>query len=156
MSNQCKTLSILAIVLWLAGAGFVGFRMIRGNVSGVEDGRVVIQIKPEERDFVLTEMRMLLSSIQGISSGLAEQNTDRIIEAAQMSGMKMAADVNPALMMKLPMDFKTKGMEVHSEFDAFALEMGKDPRPEKAIQFLDAQLKRCVACHSSYKLVPEK
>ena len=35
-------------------------------------------------------------------------------------GMGMAADVEPAIMMKLPLPFKQMGMSVHRDFDAIA------------------------------------
>ena len=73
---------------------------------------------------ILGEMRMLLKAVHGVVTGLAgqDQTADRvqIEQAARSAGMGMAADVNPALMAKLPLPFKQMGMSIHKDMDALA------------------------------------
>ncbi|TXT26355.1 MAG: hypothetical protein FD134_599 [Gallionellaceae bacterium] len=66
--------------------------------------------------------------------------------------MGAAADVNPALMAKLPLPFKQLGMSVHHEMDelAVAAESGK-PAAELQ-QMLVSALSKCVACHAAWQI----
>jgi len=107
------------MVLWVISASFIGYKVIYGNAKKV-DTRVGITLLPVERDFVLSEMRLLLEGLQGIISGLANDNFEEVKVAARGSGMAVAQDVNPALILKLPLEFKTIGMGVHKSFDILA------------------------------------
>ena len=66
--------------------------------------------------------------------------------------MAAAADVNPLLMAKLPLAFKTLGMSVHRDMDeiANAAEGGK-PASE-LLKMTSKTLAKCVACHASWQI----
>ncbi len=55
-----------------------------------------------------------------VLAGLDNKDMAQIAQAARASGMASAADVNPALMSKLPMSFKDLGMSVHHAMDEIA------------------------------------
>ena len=114
-----KKMALGLMVLWVISASFIGYKVIYGNAKKV-DTRVGITLLPVERDFVLSEMRLLLEGLQGIISGLANDNFEEVKVAARGSGMAVAQDVNPALILKLPLEFKTIGMGVHKSFDILA------------------------------------
>jgi cytochrome c556 len=61
-------------------------------------------------------------------------------------------DVNPALMAKLPVEFKSLGMSVHHDMDdlAAAAEAGKTS--QELLGSLGQTLSKCVACHASWQL----
>ncbi|MBT3414928.1 MAG: hypothetical protein HOA32_14270 [Nitrospina sp.] len=142
------------MVLWVISASFIGYKVIYGNAKKV-DTRVGITLLPVERDFVLSEMRLLLEGLQGIISGLANDNFEEVKVAARGSGMAVAQDVNPALILKLPLEFKTIGMGVHKSFDILADNIkGKSSR--EILNEVNSIMDSCVGCHATYKLEVER
>ncbi|MCE9537357.1 MAG: hypothetical protein K8R65_13245, partial [Nitrospirae bacterium] len=119
-STFCRILLGLWVVTMVAGGWF----FVRGWTVPGMDGRTQIVLAPAERDMILGEMRMLLKAVHGVVTGLAgqDQAADRtqMEQAARSAGMGMAADVNPALMAKLPLPFKQMGMSIHRDMDALA------------------------------------
>ena len=53
-------------------------------------------------------------------SGLSNQNSAQAEEAARHVGLRMEADVDPALILKLPLAFKQMGMSIHRDMDRLA------------------------------------
>ena len=66
--------------------------------------------------------------------------------------MASAADVNPVLMAKLPIESNSWAWSVHREMDeiAKAAEDGK-PAPE-LLKMASNTLTKCVACHAAWQL----
>jgi hypothetical protein len=147
-----RTLSVVAIILWLVTIGVAVFFFVRGQTRAAPDGRTAVLLAPDERNLVLTEMRGMLSSVQGVVDGVKAANMKQVAQAARASGMAAAADVNPALMAKLPLEFKEFGLSVHRRFDEIATEADSDGSREQMLASLSAQLSACVACHASYRI----
>jgi len=149
---KSNKLASTAWLLWVATVFVLGWFFIRGNTAGGTDGRTAVVLKPAERDFVMLEMRGLLSATQQIVEGANQGDVTRIIKAARGAGMAAAADVNPTLMMKLPMGFKQLAMSLHGDMDeiAKAAQAGK-PVPELLKMTSDAMTK-CVACHAAWQI----
>ncbi len=141
--------------LWLATAIVVVVLFVRGSAAPATDGRLAIPLTPAERDLVLGEMRTMLTSVQGIVQGVHDNDLKRVAAAARASGMQAAVDTNPALMAKLPLEFKQLGMSVHHGFDdlADAIDGGKAGRDD-VLRQLGTQLVTCVACHQSFRIDP--
>ena len=146
----------ISIGLWLMTAAVVAVLFVRGSTVTSTDGRQAILLSPAERDLVLGEMRAMLGSVHGIVQGVHANDLAKVAAAARASGMAAAADVNPALMAKLPLEFKELGMSVHRGFDdlAMAVDRGAADRDE-ALRRLGAQLGACVGCHAAYRIAPE-
>ena len=149
---SARMLSVVAIALWLATVAVAGFFFIRGQTRVAADGRTAVLLAPDERDLVLTEMRGLLGSVQGVVDGVKAGNLKQVAEAARASGMAAAADVNPALMAKLPLEFKQLGLGLHRRFDEIASQADSGASREDILAALSAQLSACVACHASYRI----
>ena len=149
---KSNKLAQIALVLWIVTIAVFAWFFVRGNVTSGTDGRTAIVLQANERDLILTEMRGMLASTQGILEGATQGDLPRIAKAASASGMAAAADVNPALMAKLPMEFKQLGLEVHRDMDelAKAAEGGK-PAPE-LLKMASSVLTKCVACHAGWQL----
>ena len=150
-----KVLPITAILLWLVSVLVGGFFFVNGQTKMGTDERVSVQLKADERDFVLTEMRMLLDGVQSMTAGLAAGDMKQVSAAARAVGMASAADVNPALMLKLPLAFKQQGMAVHQQFDQIADKIDQGAQTNEILLDLSEQLGSCVACHSVYRLDTE-
>jgi len=142
----------IALLLWLVTIAIFTWYFVRGITVAGTDGRTAIVLQPGERDLVLSEMRGLLVATQQILEGANQGDMQRISKAAHAAGMAGAADVNPALMAKLPIEFKQLGMSVHQDMDdiAKAAENGK-PAAE-ILQMASDTLSKCVACHATWQI----
>lgn len=148
-SNMIAKISLL---LWVVTIAIFAWFFIRGSTTAGTDNRTAIVLHPSERDLILSEMRGLLVATHGILEGANQGDIKRIAQAARAAGMAAAADVNPALMAKLPLPFKTLGMSVHQDMDeiANAAEAGKQV-PE-LLQMATNTLSKCVGCHAEWQL----
>src|SRR3989338_10622029 len=148
---KSNRLAQIALLLWIVTVAVFGWFFIRGNTTAGTDNRTAVVLEAGERELILSEMRGLLASTQGILEGANQGDLQRIGKAARSAGMASAADVNPVLMAKLPMEFKQLGLSVHHEMDeiAKAAEDGK-PAPE-LLKMASNTLTKCVACHAAWQ-----
>ncbi len=145
-------LAIFALLLWLATITVFAWFFIRGVTTEGSDGRAAIVLQPAERDLVLSEMRGLLVATQQILEGVNQGDMQHIAKAARAAGMAGAADVNPALMAKLPVEFKQLGMSVHREMDDIAKAAEDGKSPAEILQMASDTLNKCVACHAAWQI----
>ena len=155
-----STLCWITLGLWIVTIGVAGWFFVQGWTTAGTDGRMHIVLAPAERDLILGEMRMLLKAVHGVVTGLAgqDQAADRtqIEQAARSAGMGMAADVNPALMAKLPLPFKQMGMSIHKDMDALADAVVRKETPQQILQRLSSMTARCTTCHDLYRFSAER
>lgn len=151
-----KTLCWLALLLWVVGVGMLSWFFITGITIPGDDGRTAIQLKPAERTFILKEMRQLLQAVHGVVTGLsdpdASQGRTQAAAAARSGGMEMAADANPALMLKLPLPFKQVGLSVHRDFDKLVEAITDGATSQQVLHRLSSITSRCTACHEMFQL----
>jgi hypothetical protein len=150
----------ITLGLWIVTIVAAGWFFVQGWTMTGTDGRMQIVLAPAERDLILGEMRMLLKAVHGVVTGLAgqDQEADRtqIEQAARSAGMGMAADVNPALMAKLPLPFKQMGMSIHKDMDALADAVVQKETPQQILQRLSSMTARCTTCHDLYRFSVER
>ena len=148
-------LGMVAVVLWVVTLVAAGWFFVNGLTIKGTDGRREILLAPNERDLILGEMRQLLKAVHGVVTGLAgqDQPADRqqMEQAARAAGMGMAADVNPAIMVKLPLSFKQMGMSIHKDMDALADAIAQKETPQQILQRLSSMTARCTTCHDMYR-----
>ncbi|MDH5253141.1 MAG: cytochrome c, partial [Nitrospira sp.] len=72
------------------------------------------------------------------------------------AGMDMAADVEPAIMAKLPLPFKQMGMSIHSDMDALADAIARQETPQQILRRVSSMTARCTACHDMYRLAADR
>lgn len=149
---KSSKIALAAVLLWIVTVAVFGWFFVRGNTTAGSDNRTAVVLGAGERELILTEMRNLLGGVQGILEGINHGDMKQAASAARAVGMASAADVNPALMAKLPMPFKQLGMSVHRDMDdlAQAAESGK-PAGELQAMLTDT-LSKCIACHASWQL----
>lgn len=148
-----KKVALGAISLWIVTLAAGGYFFIKGTGKTGDDGRLAVSLKRDERNLVLTEMRQLLAGVQTILEAITNNDLKVVERTASSLGMKAAADVNPVLMAKLPLDFKSTGMGVHGRFDEMALKVqsGKMNKDNVLKEVSDIML-TCVGCHQAYRL----
>ena len=155
-----STLCWIMLGLWIVTIAVAGWFFVQGWTTESTDGRTQIMLAPAERDLILGEMRLLLKAVHGVVTGLAgqDQEADRtqIEQAARSAGMAMAADVNPALMAKLPLPFKQMGMSIHKDMDALADAVVQKESSQQILQRLSNMTARCTTCHDVYRFSVER
>lgn len=150
--KTCKLCWLITGILILAIVA-MGYKfMIAGSVAPASDGREALILEPAERDLVLTEMRMFLSSVQKITQALTEENMETVVKAAREVGLAAQQAVPGSLMGKLPLAFKKLGFDTHKKFDELALDAEQLGDPNHALQQLSTLMNNCVACHSTYQI----
>jgi hypothetical protein len=151
-------LCVVALVAWFVTMGAFGWLFVKGWTAAGTGGRMEVVLAPAERDQILAEMRQLLKSVHGVVTGLSGSDGDvkAVEEAARAAGMTMAADVNPAIMAKLPLAFKQMGMSVHQDMDLLADAVVQRETPPQILRRLSSITARCTTCHDMYLLAFEK
>jgi hypothetical protein len=148
--------ALIAIVLWLATVAVFAWFFVRGNTTAGTDGRTAVVLAAGERDLILGEMRGLLSASQLIVQGIQQGDMKLVAQSARAVGMGSAVDVNPALMAKLPVSFKSLGMSVHHDMDDLALAAESGKNANELLGMLSNAMAKCVSCHSAWQLKSEK
>ena len=155
-----STFCRIALGLWVMTIAVAGWFFVKGWTTQGTDGRTQIVLASAERDLILGEMRMLLKVVHGVVTGLAahdqEANRAQMVQAARSAGMDMAADVNPALMAKLPLPFKQMGMLIHQDMDTLADAIVKKETSQRILQRLSSMTARCTGCHDMYRFAAER
>jgi hypothetical protein len=148
-----KHLSIVAIVLWLAGAVTIATMYYGGKTQQESDGREAVILSESERDFILGEMRQMLASVQGIISAVAEDDMKSVEEIAHAMGSAEVRNVPKSLMLKMPRDYKTIGTDNHLDFDQVAAQSKNGVKA--VLRRLSDLMIGCMGCHESYSLIAE-
>ncbi|CAA7611342.1 conserved hypothetical protein [Candidatus Terasakiella magnetica] len=139
------------VALWVVTVAAAGYVFVRGHTIPATDGRTTVLLQPGERDFVLSEMRLLLGVVKDITGGLAEGSNAKVAAAARSVGMAATHDAPSSLLAKLPLDFKRMAMPLHGGFDDLAAAAERGETPAALAGRLGEQLGRCNQCHSAYR-----
>ncbi len=115
------------------------------------DHRTSLNLTPAEKVEFLSEMRMMLTSIQGIMEGIGTENIEKIKESARYSGNRMARATPQSIRDKLPMEFKQLGGPTHLAFEELVIRSDTDDMEDLA-SFTAELMKRCLTCHELYKV----
>jgi hypothetical protein len=152
---MCRFGWILSGILALAVGILLYQFLIRGSVVASPDGRTAVVLTEAERDLVLSEMRGFLVAVQGILSGVVDDDLESVAEHARAVGMASQSGVPTRLIGKLPLAFKRLGFSTHEGFDRLALDAAQMQDSGVVQPAVAELLQKCVACHASYRLVAE-
>lgn len=139
-------------LLLLTIAGLVLKFVVLGTTATAADGRKAIILEPSERAVVLNEMRQFLAGIQQMLDAADRGDATAIAKIARPLGMAAAHNVPAGLAAKLPLEFKSLGHGVHSDFDRIAMDAEAMNDVRLSLRQLSATLKTCVACHAGYQI----
>ena len=143
----------IALTLWVITIGIFGWFFYKGQViPSSNSNRTVVLLDASEREYVLAEMRGMLSSVQQIILGIANDDRAAIERAASAAGMSVAADDNPRLLAKLPMELKALGFSTHKDMDALAAAAKNGAPYSEIMSMLGTSMVKCVACHQTWQL----
>ncbi len=114
------------------------------------DNRVSLQLNAEEKNALLSEMRQMLASIQGVISGIGSEDRSLIAESALLSGRKMGRATPKSMKKKLPVAFKKMGRPTHMMFEELAVRAETDDM-NTLTSFTGTLMQQCLACHAAFK-----
>jgi cytochrome c556 len=153
MCRLCWTLLAVAV---LACGGLIYKFVVLGSVITTSDGRAAIALNEGERDLVLAEMRAFLISVQQINRGVSENDVAMVAEYARKAGRAAQANVPATLMARLPLGFKTMGLDTHQAFDQLAMDAEEFGDRDQVLSSLTTLMNNCVACHAAYRIEVER
>ena len=151
---MCKLAWSISAGLTLVLAILIYKFVVVGEVADASDGRQAILLQPDERDFVLAEMRLFLTSVQAINQAIVDDKPEQIVSAAKMVGTAAQQTVPPALIAKLPLEFKKQGFDTHQKFDLLAMDAEQIGDGMHSLKQLAELMQNCVACHAMYRIDP--
>lgn len=153
-SRERIYLAVIAALLLVIAAMAYKF-IISGSTNVAADGRPAIILEPDERALVLREMREFVAGLQRIDDALSREDMQAVAKASRALGAAKTHDVPAAMMGKLPLQFKTLALSVHSDFDTIAMDAEWTGLPKRTLSQLSEVLQKCTACHESYRLAEE-
>ena len=137
------TTLILAYILLFTGTELVKMP---------DDNRVKVEYAPDLKKLVLSEMRDYLEVINEINQGIAENNPEKIVQAALRQG-QASLDDTPARLLKLsPVPCKQMGFKGHDLFQAIADSAKTNYKPEIIHKQMAELTNNCVTCHRTYRI----
>lgn len=152
MKTGCRLCWGLAVLLLVAVGLMAKTFILTGSVAPYADGRTSVLLLPDERNRVLGEMRVLLETVQAVTEAAAENDLEAAAKAASAVGMAAAQGESPALIGKLPLEFKTLGFATHKAFDDLADTARSTDDPMVVVAEMADVMNNCTACHASYRL----
>jgi hypothetical protein len=137
-------------------ATFIFFSIFNGLSLAVaenenNDQRISLGLTPAEKAEFLAEMRQMLTSIQGIMTGIGDGNRQLIINSARYSGNRMARATPDSVRNKLPQSFKDIGGPTHMMFEELVIRAETDDMDMLA-SFAGKIMRQCLACHAKFKV----
>jgi mono/diheme cytochrome c family protein len=122
-------------------------------------GRTAVALEPAERDLVLAEMRQFVTAIRGIIEGLGDNDMKALAASARAVGLGMhraqlsgPSPLAARVAEKLPPEFRKLGLATYAAFDEMAAYAEQSGDRDQVLALLADNLRRCVACHSTYRL----
>jgi hypothetical protein len=115
------------------------------------DTRYNLRLTASERNEFLSEMRNMLFSIQQILEGIGTSDREKIVEAAKLSGNRMARATPASVRAKLPQSFRDLGGSTHMMFEELAMRADSDEMDMLASD-TGKLMKQCLACHAKFRV----
>lgn len=142
-----------ALVFVLAAVvAFGAYRFVAGSVAKGDDGRTVVLLNKDERQFLLNEMRNWLASVQATLDAASRGDFAAAAQAASAAGMSAEQGTPAQLMAKIPLEMKKLGLDTRSRFDQIAATALASKDMKATVAQLSETMNNCVACHASYSL----
>jgi cytochrome c556 len=160
-SRQRERAGMVALALW--GPAVAVALAVRSGAPAApaapvelrdpQDPRVALSLTSVEREAVQRTMRRNVEILDGIVQAWARGDRPGMAAAAREMAVNRPSASAPSLKQTLPWGWTALGSTVHSELDAFAVDVAGLPDAE-----IPARLARvtaaCVACHQAYRLAP--
>lgn len=121
------------------------------NKNSDTDNRTSLNLTEIEKHAFLSEMRQMLTSIQGIIVGISKEDREAIIKSARYSGNRMARATPESIKKKTPPSFQEIGGPTHMMFEELVIR-AEDDDMETLTAFTGELMQKCLACHAAFKV----
>jgi|SaaInl8_120m_RNA_FD_contig_21_3219321_length_896_multi_7_in_0_out_0_1 hypothetical protein len=128
--------------------------ILSGTVTSAEpiyDNRISLGFTEEEKAGFLSEMRQMLTSIQGVILGIGTDDRELIINSARYSGNRMARATPASIKQKTPPSFKEMGGPTHMKFEELVV-LAETDDLDMLAKLTGELMKNCLACHAAFKV----
>jgi hypothetical protein len=132
-------------------AALAALTMICAPAVAQSDSRHNLRLTLDEQALFLSEMRVMLGSVQQIAEGLGRGDRALIIEAARRSGNRMARDTPTSVRAKVPKTFEALGGPTHLMFEELAIRAETDDMDQLTLHLANT-MKQCTACHAAFRV----
>lgn len=119
------------------------------------DTRTTVKYAPDLRELVMSEMRDYLVIMSEIQQGIANNDPDKIYNAAIKQGQASINETPERLLKLSPLACKQMGFAGHHLFQAIADSARTNYNPQTTIKQMAELTNNCVACHNTYKVEVE-
>lgn len=131
-----------------AGAFLFSF----AGAGDARDRREPVTLSKADADHMRAGMQQYLKSVEGVVTGMANNNMKAVAASARKAGMAMVSDVSFEAALSVPPDYAMRSMETHQLFDLLADE-ARDIGTKLAVtKRLGEVLRTCNSCHATYRL----
>lgn len=114
-------------------------------------GPALVQLAPDERAWMLADMRKFLASSREIMELAIDEDFVAAEKLARSLGPAFATR-DPALLARLPSDFRARDRAMRDNFDALADFIAATPDTVRVVEAVNAITPECSACHDAYRL----
>jgi hypothetical protein len=126
--------------LRLPVAALAALTVLYAPAVAQSDSRHDLRLTVNEQALFLSEMRVMLGSVQQIAEGLGRGDRALIIEAARRSGNRMARATPASVRAKVPKTFEELAVRAETDdMDQLAAHLGHT-------------MKQCMACHATFRV----
>lgn len=129
----------------------VAVQVVSVNAQEIHDKRISLGLTATEKAEFLSEMRQMLTSVQGVVAGIGAKDRELIIKSARYSGNRMARATPDSVRQKLPQAFKELGGPTHMMFEELVVRAETDDM-DMLSEFTGQLMQQCVACHAMFKV----
>lgn len=121
------------------------------NMADLPDRRVPLQIRPNERNYLLKSMRLYLTGIQTMLVALSQDDWRTVSDTAASMGTINIYDVSLSFASKYDISFRDLAFQTYKDFDAMAQTSQARDTSQTLGQVADT-MRKCLACHRTYQL----
>jgi len=152
MSKKCGAIIIILLLVIMGGAyKFI----VKGSTLEGTDGRVVILLDAQERNYILKEMRGLLGHMQQLITAISNDNIDEVIKISTTLVEDSGGKTPTRIIAKMPLSFKMISKNIHNDFKILQENAIKNRDTKEALAQVSQIMTNCLACHSSHSLIPK-
>jgi len=108
-----------------------------------------------ERLYILGEMRALLGHMQALTSAIANDDMDKVIEIAKTLVDDSSGKTPTRIIAKMPLSFKKISINIHAGFKQLLAESIEKRDSKLALKQVSNIMQNCLACHASHSLMPK-
>jgi len=153
-----KKVLIASNIIFISTTLIIGYLLLFTGTELVKeenDSRITVKYTPDLHKLVLSEMRDYLEVINEIQLGLANNDPERIYNAAIRQGEASLKETPVRLLKLSPIPCKKMGFEGHHIFQAIADSSKMNFNPTTTTRQLAKLTTNCIACHRTYKIASE-